>query len=172
MVSQSELIFHDAARLLTISRRLWVGSNPKIMLSRSLAADQISQRHDARVTILHVVKPGSHADNTGRIGVQSLVDRQFATPGSTRQVRFQVVESDSPVDVVVRESANYDLIILGISAQWQLKEKILSRSQSSVAQASACSVLAVHAGASMAKSVPPAPKADGDLPQVNELAAL
>lgn len=148
----------------------YIGENQDI--GALLAADQISQRHDARVTILHVVKPGSHADNTGRIGVQSLVDRQFATPGSTRQVRFQVVESDSPVDVVVRESANYDLIILGISAQWQLKQKILSRSQSSVAQASACSVLAVHVGASMAKSVPPAPKADGDVPQVNELAAL
>ncbi len=158
--------------LLAVQRIMvpYIGENQDI--GALLAADQISQRHDARVTILHVVKPGSHADNTGRIGVQSLVDRQFATPGSTRQVRFQVVESDSPVDVVVRESANYDLIILGISAQWQLKQKILSRSQSSVAQASTCSVLAVHVGASMATSVPPAAKADGDVAQVNELATL
>ncbi len=148
----------------------YIGENQDI--GALLAADQISRHHDAQVTILHVVKPGSHLDNSGRIGVQSLVDRQFAMPGGARQVRFQVVESDSPVDVVVSESANYDLIILGISAQWQLKQSILSRSQASVAQASACSVLAVHAGASMAKGTSPAPKADGSLPQVREPAAL
>ena len=146
--------------LRTVERIMvpYIGENQDIGALQ--AADQISQRNDARVTILHVVKPGSHADNNGRLGVQSLVDRQFAVSGSSRQVRFQVVESDSPVDVVVKESANYDLIILGISAQWQFKQKFLSRSQASVAQACACSVLAVHAGASTAVSSPAPRKSD------------
>ncbi len=147
----------------------YIGENQDI--GALLAADQISQCQEARVTIMHVVKPGSHADNGGRIGVQSLVDRQFSTPGNIRQVRFQVVESDSPVDVLVRESANYDLIILGISAPWQLKQSMLSRSQASVAQASACSILAVHAGASMGAQFPPAPKLDDTVPTGGEIAA-
>ncbi len=145
----------------------YIGENQDI--GALLAADQISQRAEARVTILHVVAPGNRPDGGGHLGVQSLVDRHFATPGTTRQVRFQVVESDSPVDVVVRESANYDLIILGIAAPWQLKQKFLSRSQGSVAQASACSVLAVHAGAAIAAHVEPA--TDAGLTPANELTA-
>lgn len=129
------------------------------------AADRISQRADARVTILHVVKPGSHADSGGRLGVQSLVDREFSVSGSTRQIRFQVVESDSPVDEVIRESANYDLIILGISPRWQFEQKFLSRSQASVAQACACSVLAVHASSSISASAPAPAKSDDTAPQ-------
>ena len=144
----------------------YIGENQDVAALR--AADQISQSQGARVTILHVVKPGSHAGNGGHLGVQSQVDRQFAVPGGgARQVRFQVVESASPVDVVVRESANYDLIILGIAPQWQLKHKFLSHSQASVADASACSVLAVHTGSAMTASPSPVtPATDTSPPSV------
>jgi Kef-type K+ transport system membrane component KefB/nucleotide-binding universal stress UspA family protein len=110
-----------------------------------LAADLISRHNEARVTILHVVRPGSHTDDTAsRLGVQELVDRQFTSTDGGPTVRFQVIESENPVDIVVRESNSYDLIILGVSGQWRLKQRFLSGSQISIAQAAACSILAVH----------------------------
>ncbi len=121
-----------------------------------LAADIIARQQDAHITILHVVKLGDRAGNDDRLGVQEMMDRQFGSPGGVRQVRFQVVESNSPVDVAVHESEAYDLIILGISEQWRLKQSLLTGPQASVAQAAACSILAVHTTASTIINAPTA----------------
>ncbi|NNM87863.1 MAG: universal stress protein [Phycisphaerae bacterium] len=113
-----------------------------------IAADRLGRNHDLRVTILHVVKPGtSKAASSEKIGVQSLVDRHISSTGTANQIHFQVMESDSPAQVVVLESQHYDLIILGIAPQWQLHHKLLGKSQQSVADQAHCSVLIVQAAA-------------------------
>jgi Kef-type K+ transport system membrane component KefB len=112
-----------------------------------IAADRLGRNHDLRVTILHVVKPGSAKAASKNLGVQSLVDRHISSAGAANQIHFQVIENDSPAEVVVRESSHYDLIILGIAPQWQLHHKLLGRSQQSVADQAHCSVLIVQAAA-------------------------
>ncbi len=113
-----------------------------------IAADRLGRHPDVRVTILHVVKPGSaKATASGNSGVQGLVDRHISSAGAANQIHFQVIENNSPTEVVVRESSHYDLIILGIAPQWQLHHKLLGRSQQSVADQAQCAVLIVQAAA-------------------------
>ena len=113
-----------------------------------LAAQSMAASPDVQITILHVVRPKT---GTGRgpkpefsSGVETLIDQYLPSAGSTSHIHMQVMESDSPAQVVVGESHRYDLIILGISPQWQLHQKLLGVSQTSVAQRSACSVLIVQ----------------------------
>ncbi|NNM87862.1 MAG: universal stress protein [Phycisphaerae bacterium] len=113
-----------------------------------LAARAMAVSPDVHITILHVVRPGTRTGNAPKpefsSGVQTLIDKYLPSADSTNQIHMQVLENDSPAQVVVRESHHYDLIILGISPQWQLHQKLLGVSQTSVAQRSACSVLIVQ----------------------------
>ena len=58
---------------------------------------------------------------------------------------MQVVESDSPIETVVEESRRYDLMILGLSAEWNLQAVSIFGKQETVAQRAHCSLLIVHA---------------------------
>ena len=108
-----------------------------------LAAEIIGRRLGVLVTILHVVKP-QDSDRRPSLGVKSLVDRYMPASAQTQSVRLVVAESSTPVEPVVAESANHDLLVIGMAPHWNLKQGLLGRSQSSVAQRSACSVLIVQ----------------------------
>ncbi|MGC8539312.1 MAG: universal stress protein [Phycisphaerae bacterium] len=56
-----------------------------------------------------------------------------------------VIETDTTVSAVSERSHDYDLMILGISPLWRLRQNLLGSNQSSVAVLSTCSVLIVHA---------------------------
>ncbi len=110
-----------------------------------LAAQRISKNADMEITILHVVKPKrTNADQP--LGVKELVDRFLPGTDGGNQIRMTVIETDTPVSAVSERSRDYDLMILGISPLWRLRQNLLGSNQSSVAVLSACSVLIVHAG--------------------------
>lgn len=110
-----------------------------------LAAERLGRLPNVKVTILHVVKPNRN-DSDARLSVQTAVDREFPSSGAASGVRVQVVESDNPTDLVVEESARYDLMILGLSArEWNLQDASLFGKHESVAQRARCSLLVVHA---------------------------
>ncbi len=108
-----------------------------------MAAEIIGRRLGVQVTILHVVKP---QDSAGRdsLGVKSLVDKYMPASPHSPGVRLVVAESLTPVEPVVAAYANHDLLVIGMAPHWNLKQGLLGRSQSSVAQRSACSVLVVQ----------------------------
>ena len=109
-----------------------------------IAADRLGRMPGVSVTILHVVKP-NRGESDSRLSLQTLVDKELPATASQGGVRMQVVESDSPIELVVRESSRYDLMVLGLSDEWNLQSGHLFGSQESVAQLAECSLLIVHA---------------------------
>jgi Kef-type K+ transport system membrane component KefB len=110
-----------------------------------LAAQRISKNANVEITILHVVKP-KRVNAEQPLGVKELVDRFLPGTDGGNQIRMTVIETDTPVSAVSERSRDYDLMILGISPLWRLRQNLLGSNQSSVAVLSACSVLIVHAG--------------------------
>ena len=108
-----------------------------------MAAERLGRLPGVQVTILHVVKPNRTEGDT-RVGVQSAVEREFPGAAAHENIRMRIVESDSPADLVVEESYRYDLMILGITDQWNLQGSRTGKSES-VAQLANCSLLIVHA---------------------------
>jgi len=109
-----------------------------------LAADRLRRGNGAQVTILHVVHPARRPSDE-RLNLQALVDKEMPSANGGAAVRMLVVESDSPTDVVAHESRNYDLMVLGLSSEWNLHSSTLAGKQESLAQRAECSLLIVHA---------------------------
>jgi Kef-type K+ transport system membrane component KefB len=109
-----------------------------------LAADAIGRLPSIQITILHIVDP-RRTQSQSPLGVESLVDQYMPAASSSQRVRMIVIQSNSPADEVVNISSDFDLIVLGIAPQWKLKRGILGRSQMSVAERSACSLLIAQA---------------------------
>jgi Kef-type K+ transport system membrane component KefB len=109
-----------------------------------LAADRLSRLPDVKVTILHLVKP-SRTDSDQRLSISTLVDKELPNASASGTVRMQVIEAESALDVAVEESQHYDLMVLGISNEWNLENTNLFGKQESLAQLSKCSLLIVHA---------------------------
>lgn len=108
-----------------------------------MAAERLGRLPDVVITILHVVKPGREEAAT-RLNLRALVDKELPAGTAHGAVRMRVVESDSPIDVAVEESSRHDLMILGISDEWQLGSGSLFGRNESVAQRAQCSVLIAH----------------------------
>jgi len=109
-----------------------------------LAADRLARLPGVSVTILHVVKP-NRGESDPHLSVRTVMEKELSATATRGGVRMQVVESDSPIDVVVEESRKYDLMVLGLSEQWNLEGDSGTGKQESVAQLAQCSLLIVHA---------------------------
>ena len=55
---------------------------------------------------------------------QAEVTKAFNEPGAASPVQFKVVEHDSPVDAVLREAENVDLVIIGVAEEWGLEAQV------------------------------------------------
>lgn len=97
-----------------------------------IAAERLSRVPGVTVTILHVVQPG-RVDGE-RLKVETEARTVFADEGSEKNVQMQVVESHVPIKVIVDESHKYDLMILGLSPEWDLQNASIYKKQQSVAQ--------------------------------------
>ena len=131
-------------RLTTIRRVLVPYLGEAQDAGAMLAAQRISKNADVEITILHVVKP-KRPNETEPLGVKELVDRFLPGTDGGNQIRMTVIETDTPVSAVRERSRDYDLMILGMSPLWRLRQHLLGSNQSSVAVLSTCSVLIVHA---------------------------
>jgi nucleotide-binding universal stress UspA family protein len=52
------------------------------------------------------------------------VDKVFNEPGQPSPVTFRVIEDDSPVDAVLREAENADLVVIGVAEEWGLESHL------------------------------------------------
>jgi hypothetical protein len=103
-------------------------------------AHRLVARSRARMTLLHVVSPDDVRDGRGR----TQVDEVFDEPDAESGVRVLVVEHPSPPDAVLEESRRgYDLLVLGMRAQWGLDTGVSLR-RKRVIEESTVSILAVH----------------------------
>jgi Kef-type K+ transport system membrane component KefB/nucleotide-binding universal stress UspA family protein len=86
-------------------------------------ANRMAKTIDVQVTAFHVVAP--RRDNKDEVlGAQAEVTKAFNEPGATSPVQFKVVEHASPVDAVLAEAQNHDLVIVGVAEEWGLESQV------------------------------------------------
>jgi Kef-type K+ transport system membrane component KefB/nucleotide-binding universal stress UspA family protein len=98
-------------------------------------ANRMAQHVRSSVTVLYV----EEAD-----AAEPPQDQVFTDPSQPTPVRIRSVKAPSPVDVVLREARDYDLVIIGISAEWGLGRPLLGLRSERIAQESPTSLLIVR----------------------------
>ena len=86
-------------------------------------AGRIAQNAGAAVTVLHVVPPKRSAD-APVLQAREAVERTFSDPTQKAPVTFRMIENNSPVQAVLREAGQYDLVVIGLGAQWGLESHL------------------------------------------------
>lgn len=102
-------------------------------------ARRIAENEGALVTVLRVV--------TGGPSVVSAPDASFDdAAGVQSALAMKVVETDSPLEAVIAESATgYDLVIVGLGEQWGLEHRSIGIRTEAILQRASSSVLVVKA---------------------------
>jgi Kef-type K+ transport system membrane component KefB/nucleotide-binding universal stress UspA family protein len=88
-------------------------------------AGRIARNIAAAVTVLHVVSPTRESDAT-KLHAKTVVEKTFNDPTQPTPVTFRAVADESPVDCVLRESATYDLVVIGIGEEFGLESHLLA----------------------------------------------
>lgn len=98
----------------------------------------------AEVTVLHVTTPDKRL-GAKATGTRAAVERVIGPGGEpTVTFEFRVVEDPSPVDAVLRESAGYDLVVIGVAEEWGLESHLFGLRPERVAEESPASMLIVR----------------------------
>jgi Kef-type K+ transport system membrane component KefB/nucleotide-binding universal stress UspA family protein len=83
-------------------------------------AGRIGRHIQASVTVLHVTRPNRDSE-TDKLHAKTAVEKTFNDPTQKSPVTFRVIETDTPIDTVVKESASFDLMIVGMGEQLGLE---------------------------------------------------
>jgi Kef-type K+ transport system membrane component KefB/nucleotide-binding universal stress UspA family protein len=131
-------------RGFTGARRVLVPylGSPHDRLALELAG-RLGRNAGTEVTVLHVVPPERDKDGA-RLEANSMVERVFSEPSHAAAVRMRVVYHDSPAEAVVRESAGFDLVIVGLSDQWGLESHLFGFRTERIADGVMTSLLMVR----------------------------
>lgn len=87
------------------------------------------------VTVLHVVVPGDDAEERGAwLG-------QLKLP---QGVQIWKVEDESPIDAVLRQSGDFNLIVVGLTEEWGLESHLFGLRAERIAEESRASLLLVR----------------------------
>jgi Kef-type K+ transport system membrane component KefB/nucleotide-binding universal stress UspA family protein len=106
-------------------------------------ADRIGRNIGAAVTVLHVI-PKARGANLRALNAKGAVERAFEEPGHKTAVEFRVIEDDSPVGVVLRESRGFDLVIIGVAEEWGLESHLFGWRPERIARDCPTSMLMVR----------------------------
>lgn len=106
-------------------------------------AGRIGKNGNAAVTILHVVPP-MRTENVRTLDAKSEMERVFADPNQPMPVEFKVVEDNSPVAAVLRESVGFNLVIIGVAEEWGLESHLFGWRPERIARECPSSMLIVR----------------------------
>jgi Kef-type K+ transport system membrane component KefB/nucleotide-binding universal stress UspA family protein len=101
---------------------------------------------EAQVEVLHVTAPGAPGA-TKPAAARSEAERTFASPRNAQNQlnwAFRSVDDPSPVDVVLREAAGRDLVVIGVSEEWGLESHLFGLRPERIAEQSPTSLLIVR----------------------------
>jgi nucleotide-binding universal stress UspA family protein len=116
------------------------GGGPHDRLALELAS-RIARNTSAAVTVLYVAPPSSTA--AARIqSARDAVNQLF--PSGQLAVEFKSVQEASPVAVVLREAAKFDLVIVGVSEEWGLESRLFGWRPERIARDCPTSLLIVR----------------------------
>jgi Kef-type K+ transport system membrane component KefB/nucleotide-binding universal stress UspA family protein len=124
-------------------------------------AGRMARNTKVAVTVLHVVPPGKQKGDHS-IHAQTATDRVFNDPGQPLPVSMRTVEGDSPVDVVIEQAKEFELVVIGVAEEWGLESQLLGFRAERVAREVACSMLIVrkHGQFAAARGIKPAAKGE------------
>jgi Kef-type K+ transport system membrane component KefB/nucleotide-binding universal stress UspA family protein len=106
-------------------------------------AGRMARNTKVSVTVLHVVPPGRTTSDKGS-NVQAETNRVFNDPSQPMPVVLKTIEGDSPVDVVIEQAKEFDLVVIGVAEEWGLESQLLGFRAERVAREVACSLLIVR----------------------------
>src|SRR5438128_2824521 len=78
------------------------------------------------------------------MAARKAVDRVFQAPGHATPVTVRVIEDESPVGVVLHQSQNADLVIIGVAEEWGLESHLFGWRAQRIARDCPCSLLIVR----------------------------
>jgi len=107
-------------------------------------AGRMARNTNIPVTVLHVTAP-NRGDNEAQIlHAKTATDRVFNDPAQPLPVTMRTIESDSPVDVVIEQAKEFELVMIGVAEEWGLESQLLGFRAERVAREVACSLLIVR----------------------------
>ncbi len=115
-------------------------------LALQLAA-RAARGGQAEVVVLHVTSNSERSGKSGKTSsAKSDVDRAFAAVSGQQPITwdFRHIDDPSPVDVVLRESAQFDLVVIGVSEEWGLESQLFGLRPERIAEESPTSMLIVR----------------------------
>jgi K+:H+ antiporter len=110
-------------------------------------ASRIARNTGAAVTVLYVTPSASSA--AARIQTARDTANQILSPAGSN-FEFQSVQDSSPVAVVLREAAKFDLVIVGVSEEWGLESRLFGWRPERIARDCPTSLLIVRKDQSQA----------------------
>lgn len=119
-------------------------------------ANRMARNLHSLVTVLHVVPPRHADDGHLALGAKAAVDRVFHDPAQPTPVTFRTVEDVSPVEVVLRESKSFDLVIIGVAEEWGLESHLFGWRPERIARDCPTSLLIVRKHGNLPNGVPAA----------------
>jgi nucleotide-binding universal stress UspA family protein len=106
----------------------------------------------AAVTVLHVTTPRG---GEPPVHAKAAVDRVFNDPSQPLPVQFRVIESADPAGTVIEQSAEFDLVVIGIAEEWGLESQLFGLRRERIAAGTPASLLIVRQYADSPASVAP-----------------
>jgi Kef-type K+ transport system membrane component KefB/nucleotide-binding universal stress UspA family protein len=107
-------------------------------------AGRIARNTNVPVTVLHVTAPNRGDHESQKLNAQAATDRAFNDPSHPLPVTMRTIESDSPVNVVIEQAKEFELVIIGVAEEWGLESQLLGFRAERVAREVACSLLIVR----------------------------
>lgn len=104
-------------------------------------AGKFAANAKAQVTVLHVTAPKGGEQP---LHAKDAVDRVFNDPSQPLPVQFRVVESDDPAGTVIEQSAEFDLVVIGIAEEWGLESQLFGLRRERIAAGTPASLLIVR----------------------------
>ena len=105
-------------------------------------AVRMAQTTGAAVTVVHVSPPSSGAAARSQ-AAKAAVDQVLARMAAPA-AQFRAIEDNSPVAVILREAAQFDLVIIGVSEEWGLESRLFGWRPERIARDCPISLLIVR----------------------------
>jgi nucleotide-binding universal stress UspA family protein len=113
-------------------------------------AGRMARNTQAAVTLLHVTPPHALVSEARKDGIKSMSDRVFNDPSHPLPVTLRTIEGESPVEVVIEQAKEFELVVIGVAEEWGLESQLLGFRAERVAREVASSLLIVRKHGSFA----------------------
>ena len=144
--------FHQLRRILVP----YIGGGSDrfaLQLADSMARNAATAGAAVSITVLHVVPPNRDAASP-TLNAKRETERVFSDPSQQAPVTFKVLESDEPVDAVIAEAPQYDLVVIAVGEEWGLESHYFALRPERIARDCPTSMLIVRQGDRLASPRP------------------